>query len=190
MAGDDERAAELGYDVSWLESGVLTQGLLHEQHEHFRGAEGDPNAEHYRARTLADYLARNATLTDAQVTSLLRVARAELRRELHGHVFHELVKHRGLTGPQFSRVSEAWDDAGFKPVALREELIRQLARAPQEDTVLERAQQEGDSFVHGALLALELEVARLEWLAANGANRAVRNQARHQLERRAGQTHK
>lgn len=178
-----EAAVVLGYDPAWLRAGVLTPASAREQLDHFRGPDGDPNVEHYRATTLAGYLARNASFSDAQLQLLLEVARSELQGGLHGHVFHCLVKHRGLTAEQFEAVSAAWDAPGFERIALREELLRLLARQPTHDAVLDRAQREGNSVVHGALLALDLPAVRLEWLAEHGANEAVRRRARVQLAR-------
>ncbi len=182
MASDHEAASELGYDPCWIDGGVLASARLAEQLAHCRGPEGDPNVEHYRAAALADYLARNATLSDGQVAALLQVARAELARELQGHVFHALVKHRGLTSRQLGRVKDAWDDPAFRRVALREELLRSLRSRPVPASALDRAQAEGDSVVHAALLTLRLREQRLAWLARHGASRSVRAQAKARLK--------
>jgi len=93
----------------------MTAATLRSQLEQFQGIEADPNEEHYRAVAMRDWLAEHRAPTNAQVEAVLTVASTELDGALHGHLFHELLAHRGLTDEQFSRVAASWADRGFVP---------------------------------------------------------------------------
>ena len=98
---------------------------------------------------------------------------------LGASVYHDLIKLPYLTESQFNKVSGKLADKNFEKIVARCRFVRALSRNRIEESIVNSALFEGDSYVHKFMLDNDLlDVSQLEWMSENGGNRALRNRAK------------
>jgi hypothetical protein len=101
----------LGYSSDWIAAGILTESEFASQLQEFPSGE-DTNKEHYRFRTLANYLRNNETLSDNQVKHIIRLLRKDVDKSMAGSALLKLLSMPALTDKQFALISSVLTSFG------------------------------------------------------------------------------
>lgn len=96
----------LNYTPDWLNVGILTEGVFESQLQEFAIGE-DTNTEHFRYRTFAAYLSKQATFSDTQIQNIIQIFQLDQDKAMAGASLARLLKVLSLTDKQFTEVSEA-----------------------------------------------------------------------------------
>ena len=93
----------LGYTKEWLEAGLIDNKQLEGQLREFELGE-DVETEHYRYRTLKNWLKLKSTFTDTEVADFLKLTKVDADRVMASAAVHDLLRHRSLSDTQFVTV--------------------------------------------------------------------------------------
>lgn len=184
----DVMLARLGYTEAWLACGVVTTALVASQYSELETS-GDPNAEHYRARTFVAFLEHLRQLTDDQLDALLALPDAGPDGVDLSTNRRIALLNSGLLAEDRARSERvrAWADQPPSRRVYRRLLFRlELQRTGLTESLFEQLRLEGDAELERvALAAVELGVEQAEWLSVHGSNHAVRNVATQRREQLA-----
>jgi hypothetical protein len=175
---------ELGYTESWLRLGVVDTEFVQRQYAEFCASD-DKNQEHYRAGAFARYLRLRDRLSDEDIEAIWNLTDdgpdgSDLRlNRIMDLLATDLLTDSQMTGlARFPEVSEP-------PLQKRYQrciLTRTLNKDGLTDSVFKAMCRSRDSVLHSVVLSrCDLRRNHLEWLAENGGNKAVRNQATQML---------
>lgn len=177
----------LGYTQHWLDVGVVDEASVRSQFDAFRSS-ADQNTEHYRHRAFVAFLHRREQLAMDEALRLLALDDAAANgTSLRVSRAIQLLACDLLTDAQFAELAEhpALAHPSIQRVYRRQFALRRLRTERLTPTLFHEVQSTDDGAVHrGALQRDDLTRDQLEWLAANGATRAVRNVAKQRLRRR------
>jgi hypothetical protein len=99
-----DKLLRLGYSQLWLDSGVLTNDNLEQQHKELNLGEDD-NTEHYRYRTLANYFNRQRSFDDDMLRQVLQLLQTDSDKTMAGSAALDLLRKSSLTDEQFDTVA-------------------------------------------------------------------------------------
>ena len=171
--------SRLGYTKQWVDSGLLTQDRLYNQLELLKTGD-DTNAEHYRYKTLTDFVDSKDTISDIDLSNFLDVAKDDTDSAMSSSAIVRLLEKDYLTDKQFEKVSASLSAFGdwTGKVIVRQKLVRRLRAEDLTDKLFKESILSGDKVVHTILLSLvEHDIDRLEALIRKAANSKIRNQA-------------
>lgn len=177
--------SKLGYTRKWLDSGVLTKENLHDQLELFKTG-GDTNTEHYRYKTLIDFIESKSIISDVDLSNFLEIAISDADASMSSSAMERFLKKDYLTDKQFKMLSASLSDFGdwTEKVIARQKLIRRLKAEELTEELFRESLLSNDKVIHTILLSLvEHEKNRLEALAKNAANSKIKNQAAQLLKK-------
>lgn len=171
---------QLGYTEAWVACGIVDGAFLRKQYAEYSSSE-DKNQEHYRARAFSLFLASVEGLSDELLGSILLLTdRGPDHCDLSDHRAIELLASGRLTDEQLVDLPKRWPRVLQPPIQrryLRETLsrrIRQTGVAANFDEIKAIA----DAHIQLEVLNHpDLGKSHVEWLAASGSNKAVRNRA-------------
>ena len=162
----------IGFTQAWVNAGVVDSADL---------ASDDPNGEHGRAAAFLAFLRRSNSFTDGQVDQLLALTdEGDDGCDLSVNRHIELIASRTLSDAQHFALAARHPRVLEPPVAkryLREGLRRKIEATGLEANFAE-LQQHADAEIQRLMLEHpQLTRAQAQWLATEGANRAIRNRA-------------
>lgn len=177
---DAERAAleALGYSEAWLAAGVLTPGLLAEQHARLQ-AGGTKKTAKYRAQALAAWRERGEPISDAQIDAFLALVCAEPDARLAQSAIAELIQAPQLRMEQLERIAQS--DAGIMrrhEVLIRRSYLKRRLDQGVTDELVGRVLDFQDASLQTSLVRdPRLTRKQAEQLAKRGANPTIRENA-------------
>jgi len=184
--------ATLSYTEEWLDLGIVDRETILAQRHEIEQPDADPSTEHYRYGPLREYTRQHQTFTDKEFRTLLVIAHNECSLGLGPTVYHDLVKHGGLTDAQFDTVSGAFSDNSFDRVVRCQSYQRKIRDKPDDLTLINGAityalgQAQGsrrDPILERWLIeCVALHEAQLERLAIDGT-KTIRNLAKIRLQK-------
>ena len=98
------KLSKLNYSRHWLDSGVLTEKTLTEQIRELDLGD-DGNTEHYRYRTLQNYLKSQSAFDSNILRHVLQLLERDADKSMANSATISLLKHHALTDEQFDTVS-------------------------------------------------------------------------------------
>ncbi len=171
--------SKLGYTKKWVDSGLLTQDKLYNQLELFKTGD-DTNTEHYRYKTLTDFVENKDNISDIDLSNFLELTINDTDTSMSSSAIVKLLEKDYLTDKQFERVSASLSAFGdwTEKVIIRQKLVRRLKGEELTGKLFKESLLSGDKVVHTILLSLvEHDIVRLEALIRKAANSKIRNQA-------------
>lgn len=182
-----EIADRLGYDDKWFAAGVIDDAVLRAQWATWLRSD-DHNADHHRHGAFVTYLSTTVALSDDQVRALLELRCAGPDdHDLSVNRVHELLRWPGLRDDQLAALLD-WSGVATestRKLQLRVRLSRQLHAEGLTNAFWQRVRDSGDGALHERILRHEhAQHMHFVWLAAHGANRSIRNQARQRSRQR------
>lgn len=175
---------ELGYTEGWLTLGVVDPEVLQRQYAEFVNSD-DQNPEHYRCRAFIDYLNDKEWLSDEELEALFGLTDdGSDGCDLRKNRIIEILSLAWLTDEQFYGLARfPWiDESPIREKYQRDVVVRRLDLEGLGDDVFQAVIESEDTLLHRALLRRDdLRREHVQWLAENGGNKAVRNQARQKL---------
>ncbi len=179
---------QLGYTENWLRLGVVDSNFLKHQYVEFLRSD-DKNQEHYRHRAFLRFLDRREELPEGEIEAIFGLTdEGPDGCDLRQTRILELLDSEVLSDDQLSgltRFPEVLESEAIRKKHRRCLLTRRLTAEGPTDEVFEAMRRSGDSILHLALLhRSDLRRQQVEWLAENGGNKSVRNQASQMLESR------
>jgi len=97
--------AKLGYSSTWLEYGLLDEGLLREQCKQYDISD-DKNAEHYRYASFRAFLMKSAALDDTLLDGYIHLAQLDDDKTMAQAALILLVGWPHLSDSQLDRLSK------------------------------------------------------------------------------------
>jgi len=180
-----ERFLELlGYDRLWLSLGAIDGEVLSEQAERFlRGGAQDP--EHFRWESFQRIVGMGREMSDAEVSVFLQLAERDSSRPLSLSALYLLLDAAELSASQMLHVAQSSLRPDPRKV-LRAEMLGKLKADVLDEQTAEACLRTDDAVVQRALLGkgTRVPLKAAEFLAQNGASRAVRNLALQWLRKR------
>jgi hypothetical protein len=171
--------SKFGYTKKWFDNGLLTQEELNKQLEILKIAD-DTNTEHYRYKTLSDFVDSKNNISDSQLFNFLEIAINDIDTSMSSSAIVKLLEKDYLTDRQFERVSTSLTVFGdwTEKVIVRQKLVRRLKVEELTDKLFKESLVSADKVVHTILLSLvEHDIDRMEALIRKAANSKIRNQA-------------
>jgi hypothetical protein len=174
--------ALLGFTARWLELGVVDRDRIEALGREFEVGD-DPNPEHYRWRAFSDFLAGRRPLPPALAEALYSLGEEDADRGA-GLAMMAAVANLPECPAAVQDRAMASGDRGLSASVLRTRLRTEL-EGELTDESFERCLASADGAVQRTLVdRTDLTPQHLERIAAEGANRAVRNLAAARLRRR------
>ncbi len=170
----------LGYNMKWLENGLLTKELLSAQVHTFQHAE-DKNPEHYRYACFRNYLADKERLTDEELARYIGLAMADEDRAIAGAALVDVFKTQ-LTHTQFHTLITQLEALGTwtSTVIARQILLRRLSQEVLTEALFEECFAQGDNVVQEYLIHVANR-EQLHILASKGRTKRIRSMALERL---------
>jgi len=183
----DAILGQLGYTEAWIACGIVDEAFLREQYAEYSSSE-DKNQEHYRAHAFSLFLAKVEALSDELLSSVLVLSdRGPDGCDLSNWRIIALIDSGRLTDEQLSSLAERCARVRQPPIKsryLRESLSRRI-RQTGVAANFEKIKAMGDSHIELEVLShSEIAKPHVQWLAASGSNKAVRNRATELLRSR------
>ena len=97
--------SRLDYSQKWLDCGLLTESMLTEQIKELDSGDDD-NTEHYRYRTLTNYLNFQSSFDDPTLRNIIELLRNDPDKSMASSATILLLKSKGLTNEQFDTVAD------------------------------------------------------------------------------------
>lgn len=177
--------AKLHYDPKWLEYGFLDWAFLESQVQQYESGE-DENTEHYRYAAFRKVLEELKAVNDLWLDRYLELAELDEDQVMADGALGLLLRSPLLTDQQLDRIKtrQIFATKPLQSIIEQVELLRILESPIVTDTVFDRCVSVGKSEVQRKLLNKPgLSPEQLSLLVDKGANRAIRNLAKSQLQR-------
>lgn len=97
--------SKLNYSQYWLDCEVLTESILIEQIKELELGE-DNNTEHYRYRTLSNYLKLKASFDNNHLRDILKLLEHDIDKSMASSATILILKMQALTDKQFNVVAD------------------------------------------------------------------------------------
>ncbi len=173
----ENKLAKIGYSKFWLDCGVLTISSLSEQEELIDLSE-DKNPEHYRYKTLRQFINSKKQLTDEEFENYLKLTLNDPDEILGGSATVDLFNDVDLTDIQFQRLCESVGQFGKWTINIirRHNLLRKLKSSKLTNELFTECMNSGDNVLHEYLIDIA-DINQLQDLIKGGLNRRLRNLA-------------
>ena len=185
MKSTDQLLQHFGYTDDWLHLGVVMPSDLQEQFAEFERSE-DKNKEHYRCRAFCRYLERLHSISDELLDRLLHLSDCGSDGcDLTLNRAFDLVLSGLLTNSQLQVLAErpqCEEHRSFAIAIARLLLERRIDAEGLSDSIFREIRNLNDATVLRRLLDRD-DITRehVFWVAENGCNKPLRNEAKQML---------